>query len=335
MQVTFIIATYRRVDALSCTLRALLLQTHEDWRAVVVGDHCGPETEHAIRAVGDARISYYNLPERFGEQSGPNNLGLRIANGDALAFLNHDDLLLPDHLEIGLGALAHAEFFIGCGADATQLQRAPDGSLSPVFTRRLPAHDDLAWLTLPSPYLFDPSSFWLVRTSYAKAVGDWRPAATLWRTPLRDWLMRAWRQGGRFEFGDRISGLRFWTQNLRQGVPLYDNDTPEHELMLQAMRQWPTDALRAGISRQIDSALAQAPDADAEAPKGWTESERARLAARYLETGFDEVVARRQADGEPPGGVLNEISRRRTGQGLPASWDMATVLADPERCRVL
>ena len=80
--VTFVIATHRRVDALRCTLRALLLQAHPDWTALVIGDRCGDETAEAIRAFHEPRIRYYNLPQRFGEQSGPNSAGLHLAGGD-------------------------------------------------------------------------------------------------------------------------------------------------------------------------------------------------------------------------------------------------------------
>src|SRR5262245_20540828 len=112
-RVTFVIATYRRVDALRSTLQALLLQTHADWTALVIGDRCGEETAEAIRSFREPRIRYYNLPRRVGEQSGPNSAGLHLAEGDFISFLNHDDLLLGDHLVDALHRLAadNADFY--------------------------------------------------------------------------------------------------------------------------------------------------------------------------------------------------------------------------------
>lgn len=47
--ITCIIATYKRVDALKCTLQALQLQQHENWTALVIGDCCGDETADMLR----------------------------------------------------------------------------------------------------------------------------------------------------------------------------------------------------------------------------------------------------------------------------------------------
>ena len=134
--VTFVIATYRRVDALRCTLRTLLLQSHSDWTALVIGDRCGEETAEAIRTFHEPRIRYYNLPQRFGEQSGPNTAGLHLAEGGVVSFLNHDDLLLADHLTCALDRLtAHdADFYIAKSANARKLERTHTGMLVPVFT---------------------------------------------------------------------------------------------------------------------------------------------------------------------------------------------------------
>ena len=86
--VSFVVATYLRPDALQAALRGVLLQDYEHWELIVVGDCCGPETAKAIADVGDPRIRYYNLPERYGEQGGPNTAGMHLAGGEYIVFLN-------------------------------------------------------------------------------------------------------------------------------------------------------------------------------------------------------------------------------------------------------
>ena len=141
------IATYRRVEALRSTVRSVLLQTHGDWTALVIGDCCGEETADALRGFKDPRVRYYNLPERFGEQSGPNSAGLGLAAGEYVAFLNHDDLLLQDHLAHMLERLEAADFCVGRFANATRLE---DGA--PVFDDVRPRHADLSGMLRADPW---------------------------------------------------------------------------------------------------------------------------------------------------------------------------------------
>lgn len=304
--VSFVIATYERPDVLQCTLRSLILQSHTDWTAIVVGDCCSNSTERAIRELDDQRIVYYNLPVRFGEQSGPNSVGLALANQDVVTFLNHDDLLLPDHIAYGLEQLEknNADFFIGKAANATSLE-----AIEPVFTDVLPRSKDLRRLLTPPLYAFDPSSFWLIKTEYAKQVGSWRAAATIWRTPLGDWLLRAWRQDGHFVFGDRITGLRLRTHYLKGDGPLYDNRSPEHEFILNRIQEIGTDRLRDYILEQIQ----EHNGFNSKEPFVWA---RPLLTSLYKSVGFDAIPILLRVKGRK-GALLRQITQKRTGADLP------------------
>lgn len=346
--VTFVIATYKRVDALRCTLRSLLLQAHTDWTALVIGDCCGDETAEMVRSLREPRIRYYNLPRRCGEQSGPNTAGLHLAEGDFVSFLNHDDLLLGDHLVCALGELVarDTDFYIGKFANATRLVLADTGALVPVFTHILPGSEDLGLLVTRDPWCFEPSSFWVIRTPYARAVGSWRPASGLWRTPLREWLMRAWRLGGTFSFGSEVTGLRFLTQNLRAQGPHYAHATPEHEYMVKRMEQELPDATRLFIRQQLEEARRD--EKSAPSPLGrvslpqrvawrWRLSRVRRLVATglYLKLGIDPVSLAGRILRRPPGALLDGLSQRRTGERLPVQPTIQDFLRDPEAYRVL
>lgn len=323
-QVTFVIATYRRADVLRCTLESLRLQNYNAWDAIVVGDCCDAETEAVIRSVGDPRIAYYNLPQRCGEQSGPNSFGLALAQGNLVTFLNHDDLLLQDHLSYGIGQMAEtgADFFIGQAANATRLNGA-----TPVFTDLLPRSTDLRRLLLPPLYAFDPSSFWLVRTPYARRVGWWRPAGTLWRTPLDDWLLRAWRLGGQFTFGRVFTGLRLRTHYLRGGGPLYDNRSPEHEALLERLLGEHANVIRTDTLQQIEH-------------HGGMQQFETRLWKRraagwlYETAGIDGIAILNRLRGRK-GSVLRRITKERTGTDLPEPPDIADLTARAESFRIV
>ncbi|MDX1439613.1 MAG: glycosyltransferase [Rubricoccaceae bacterium] len=323
-QVTFVIATYQRADVLRCTLESLRLQKHESWDAIVVGDCCDEKTESMLRSIGDPRIAYYNLPQRFGEQSGPNSVGLALAEGNLVTFLNHDDLLLPDHISYGLDCIAEtgADFFIGKAANTTKIENA-----RPVFTDTLPRSTDLRRLLLPPLYAFDPSSFWLIKTEYARKVGHWRSARTLFRTPLGDWLLRAWNLGGSFVFGERITGMRFRTHYLRTDRPLYENHSPEHETILERLRSEFLEDIRADVVRQIEA------HGGAEQPEKHLLL-RSIAAGFYGTVGFDVVPLLVRLRGGK-GSILRRIAKQRTGADLPEPPDINELIANAESFRIL
>lgn len=340
--VTFIIATFKRVEALRCTIRSLQLQTRTEWDAIVVGDCCGPETGRMIQALGDERICYYNFPERFGEQSGPNNFGLRLAKGEYVCFLNHDDLLLPDYLDTALQHIleSDSDFHIALAANATQLETDSQGRAIPVFKSLLPACNDLSALIAPDSYLFDPSSFWLIRTAYAQKVGDWRHSSEIWRTPLRDWIMRAWRGGGSFSFGNTITGLRFWTQNLRGKSQLYNEETPEHQYMIQLIEKSPPEKIRELLLSQLSGKSKRRIALGNFTPKFGSQSLFTRIRTTcltflYLRFGIDPVAIISSIAGKKKGTLHTMLLHKRTGEVLPLKADLCNLLKDPEAHKII
>lgn len=97
--VSIITATYNRPEVLRWAIESVRAQTFGDWEQIVVGDACTDDTADVVASFGDPRIRFVNLAQNFGEQSGPNNTGMALASGGLIAYLNHDDLWLPDHLE--------------------------------------------------------------------------------------------------------------------------------------------------------------------------------------------------------------------------------------------
>jgi glycosyltransferase involved in cell wall biosynthesis len=100
-----IIATYNKSSALSYAIDSVLWQTLENFEVLVIGDACTDNTEDVVAAYQDPRLFWYNLPRNSGYQSAPNNEGLRRARGEYIAYLNHDDLWLPNHLEVLVGRI--------------------------------------------------------------------------------------------------------------------------------------------------------------------------------------------------------------------------------------
>jgi hypothetical protein len=114
--ISIAISTYHSPDTLcDRALASVLAQTHSNWEAIVVGDHCTDDTEARVQAIGDPRIRFHNLavrevdPEDPWERwavkgSIPRATGIAMASGRWIAPLSHDDRWDPDHLEILLQA---------------------------------------------------------------------------------------------------------------------------------------------------------------------------------------------------------------------------------------
>ena len=91
------------------SLASVLAQTHSNWEAIVVGDHCTDDTEQRVAAIGDERIRFHNLTVRENDPSDPwerwavkgsvpRSVGIQMASGRWIAPLSHDDAWDPGHL---------------------------------------------------------------------------------------------------------------------------------------------------------------------------------------------------------------------------------------------
>src|SRR5689334_5131336 len=98
-RVSVIIATFNQSRALRCAIRSVLWQTLQDFELLVVGDACTDDSEQVVTSFDDPRVRWHNLAENSGNQPAPNNKGLELARGDYIAYLGHDDLWYPTHLE--------------------------------------------------------------------------------------------------------------------------------------------------------------------------------------------------------------------------------------------
>lgn len=240
--VSIVIATYNRSRVLAHAIDSVRRSTLTDWEAIVVGDHCTDDTADVVSSFEDARISFVNLARNVGEQSGPNNEGIARARGRYLAFLNHDDLYLPDHLERAVAQCACTQADLVwspliVALPTTETERAAGASrfrLSGVTPT-----DDY------DPRVFVFASAWLMTRAFADRVGPWRPARATFVTSSQDWLFRAWRTGARMTMLPHPTVLAV-PASARDGS--YVAGSPEHERFGAAMRDNPAfrdDALRA------------------------------------------------------------------------------------------
>lgn len=100
--VSIIIPTYNRANLIAETLESVLAQTYENWECLVVDDGSTDDTKNIIKKYcGDDNRFTYKLRSQ-NHLKGANscrNIGIKMAKGEFLLFLDSDDLLAPNCLE--------------------------------------------------------------------------------------------------------------------------------------------------------------------------------------------------------------------------------------------
>lgn len=104
--VSVIIPTYNRADLIAQAIDSVLAQAYPKLEIIVADDGSTDNTAAVVAAYGE-RVRYLTLPHR-GLPAATRNAGIRASTGDLLAFLDSDDLFLPNKLAVQAAALVQA-----------------------------------------------------------------------------------------------------------------------------------------------------------------------------------------------------------------------------------
>ena len=146
VKVSVIMLTYNREALVGRAIESILAQTMEDFECIIVDngstDRSGDIAEEYAKK--DARIRVLHIPKS--NIGTGRNVGLDVAKGEYITFIDDDDTAEPDMLEFlyGLAKEAGAEISV-CGS-----VKEADGELSPncVFEEKLILTPEEAVVTL-------------------------------------------------------------------------------------------------------------------------------------------------------------------------------------------
>ncbi len=118
MIVDIIIPTYNRPALLKETLESVAGQTYPNWVCWIVEDGDTQDTCEAVKPFLEDDRFRYLTGEHYGFPSAPRNRGISKGNAGYIAFLDDDDLWLPEKLEKQVAFLdGHPEcVLLGCNA---------------------------------------------------------------------------------------------------------------------------------------------------------------------------------------------------------------------------
>ncbi|WP_139991071.1 glycosyltransferase family 2 protein [Paenibacillus paridis] len=103
-KVSIIVATYRRKEALKKALQSLITQSYSNFEIIVVDDNADVEwnTEidnivNSMKISDNVEIIYIQNKNNKGSAE-TRNIGIKVATGEYVTFLDDDDIYLPDKL---------------------------------------------------------------------------------------------------------------------------------------------------------------------------------------------------------------------------------------------
>jgi glycosyltransferase involved in cell wall biosynthesis len=102
-RVSVIIPTYNYCHFLGEAIQSVLEQTFSDFELIVVDDGSTDNTKEVVDSFGDSRIRYIYQENRG--VSAARNTGIKVSSGEYVAFLDSDDMWLPENLELKVKVL--------------------------------------------------------------------------------------------------------------------------------------------------------------------------------------------------------------------------------------
>ena len=107
-KVSIILPTYNRAGLIMETIASIQHQTYSNWELIIVDDGSDDNTEEIIAQINDARIQFHKAG-RIGIVGKIKNIGIEMANGELIAFIDSDDLWAKTKLEKQIAALQQCQ----------------------------------------------------------------------------------------------------------------------------------------------------------------------------------------------------------------------------------
>lgn len=220
-----VVPVFNRADVLGTALASVLAQTEQDFEIVVADDGSRDDPAAVIARLGDTRIRCLRQENKGGGAA--RNLGIDSARGRFIAFLDSDDVFLPNHLatmrrllEGTANTAGYARMIVDRG-DRKQILKPP---------RAIRANEDMA------AYLLCDRGFVPTITTVAPAelARNIRYHENLREAEDTDFAVRLSLAGCRFVMADAPGAV--WKDRYDPGRQSAGRSTVRLEQWLESMR---------------------------------------------------------------------------------------------------
>jgi glycosyltransferase involved in cell wall biosynthesis len=143
-KVSVIMPAYNTADLIAASLESVFSQTFQDTEIIVVNDG-SPDTVELERVLDPYLDRIIYIKQENKRAAGARNTAIRRARGEFLAFLDSDDLWLPEHLEAQMRLFEQDPGLDLVYSDCFALS---DPLLRETFSQRCPSEGPATFVTL-------------------------------------------------------------------------------------------------------------------------------------------------------------------------------------------
>lgn len=186
--VSVVIPTYNRQDLIIEAIQSVLDQVYEDFELIVVDNASSDKTLERLQEIKDQRVKIFVEPRRGAAFA--RNTGIAHAQGQFLAFLDSDDLWLPEKLAVQMN----------------EIQSLPHGSI--VFSQYSEFFNDQKAVTRTlsgGPHNLSVITM-LIRTEDFRSLGSFDESLQVGE--FLEWYARATNRGMNISKLDTVLSLR-------------------------------------------------------------------------------------------------------------------------------
>ena len=98
-KVSIIMPTYNRAWIIERAINSVLSQTFGDYELIIIDDNSNDDTQEILKQYTDERIVVHLLSENK-KPAGARNEGIKISQGEIIAFLDSDNVWYPNYLDV-------------------------------------------------------------------------------------------------------------------------------------------------------------------------------------------------------------------------------------------